>query len=103
MELHEYLIILRKRWVSILLITTLAVSGAVAATLLATPTYQAKSQVFVSVRTGGSTSELLHGGSFTQKQVMSYTAAQTQAAQKAGALFFLSKDALKRRLLDDLW
>jgi len=43
------------------------------ATLLATPTYQAKSQVFVSVSTGDSTSDLLQGSNFTQNQVTSYT------------------------------
>ena len=73
MELRDYLGILRKRWVSILLITALAVAGAMSATLLATPTYQAKSQVFVSVSTGGSTSDLLQGSNFTQNRVKSYT------------------------------
>jgi len=58
-ELHDYLVILRKHWVSILAIAALAVAGAMSATLLTTPTYQAKSQVFVSVSTGGSTSDLL--------------------------------------------
>jgi capsular exopolysaccharide synthesis family protein len=72
-ELHDYLAILRKRWVSILLITTFTLAGAAAGTLLATPTYQAKSQVFVSVRTGGTTSDLLQGSNFTQNQVKSYT------------------------------
>jgi polysaccharide biosynthesis transport protein len=78
-ELHEYLVILRKRWVSILLIAVFVVGGAVAATLLATPTYQAKSQVFVSARTGGSTSDLLQGSNFTQNQVKSYTDLVTSA------------------------
>ena len=73
LRLDEYLATLRKRWVSILLITTLAVVGAATATLLATPTYQAKGQVFVSVDTGGSTSDLLQGSSFTQNRVKSYT------------------------------
>ncbi|WNB85213.1 polysaccharide biosynthesis tyrosine autokinase [Cellulomonas sp. ATA003] len=74
MELHDYLVTLRKRWVSVALITALALCAAVAATLIATPTYEAKSQVFVSVRTaGGSTSDLVQGSSFTQKQVKSYT------------------------------
>ena len=59
MELHDYLVILRKRWMSILLITALWVAVAMSATLLATPTYQAKSQVFVSLSTGGSTADLL--------------------------------------------
>jgi capsular exopolysaccharide synthesis family protein len=72
-ELHDYLVTLRKRWMSILLLTALAVSTAMGATLLATPTYQARSQVFVSVSTGGSTSDLLQGSSFTQNRVKSYT------------------------------
>jgi polysaccharide biosynthesis transport protein len=78
-ELHEYLIILRKRWMSILLITALTVAGVMTATLLATPTYQANSQVFVSVSTGGSTStsDLLQGSTFTQNQVTSYTGVVT--------------------------
>jgi succinoglycan biosynthesis transport protein ExoP len=74
MELHDYIAALRKRWGSVALITALALCAAVAATLLATPTYQAKSQVFVSVRTaGGNTSDLVQGSNFTQKQVKSYT------------------------------
>ncbi|MDQ1538600.1 MAG: tyrosine-protein kinase [Actinomycetota bacterium] len=73
MELHAYLVILRKRWISVLVIAAVAVGCAVAATLLATPTYQAKSQVFVSVSTGGSTSDLLQGSNFTQNRVKSYT------------------------------
>jgi len=72
-ELHDYLLILRKRWMSILLITWLAIAGAAIWTLFITPTYQAESQVFVSVSTGGSTSDLLHGSNFTQSRVKSYT------------------------------
>ncbi|MBX9244236.1 polysaccharide biosynthesis tyrosine autokinase [Actinotalea ferrariae] len=74
MELQDYVAILRKRWVSISLITLVALGAAVGVTLLTTPTYEARAQVFVSVRTGGgTTSDLLQGSSFTQKQVKSYT------------------------------
>lgn len=72
MEFQDYLSIVRKRWVSILLITILVVAGAVAATMAATPMYQARSQVYVSVRTSGTTSDLLQGSNFTQRQVSSY-------------------------------
>jgi len=72
-ELQDYLAIVRKRWISITLITLLALGGAVAATLLTTPLYQARSQVYVSVRTRDSTSDLLQGSSFSQNQVRSYT------------------------------
>jgi len=73
MELHDYLAIMRKRWVSMLLVAALVVAVAMAATLLATPTYQAKSQVFVSVSTGGNTADLLQGSNFTQNRVKSYS------------------------------
>ena len=69
MALHD-LALMRKRWVSILLITTFVVAGAVTGTLLATPTYEAKSQVFVSM---GSTPALLQDCNFTQYRVTSYT------------------------------
>lgn len=73
MELQDYLTILRKRWVSIVVITALAVAGAVAASLLMTPMYRATTQVFVSVQGSSSTTELLQGSSFTRQQVTSYT------------------------------
>jgi polysaccharide biosynthesis transport protein len=72
-EPHDFVVILHKRWVSILFLTALAVAGAIGATLLATPTYQAKSQVFVSLSNGGTSSDLLQGSAFTQNRVMSYT------------------------------
>jgi polysaccharide biosynthesis transport protein len=70
--LDEYLAMLRKRWMSVLVITMVAVAAAATVTLLATPTYEAKSQVFVSVSTGGTTSDLLQGSNFTQNRVKSY-------------------------------
>ncbi|MBI9116195.1 polysaccharide biosynthesis tyrosine autokinase [Sanguibacter suaedae] len=73
MELHAYLSILRKRWISIVTITLLCLGAAGVISYLSTPMYEARSQVFVSVRTGGTTTDLLQGSSFTQKQVKSYT------------------------------
>ena len=73
MELHDYLGILRKRWLSILIVTAVAVGGAAIWTQVATPAYQADSQVFVSVNTGGNTSDLIQGSAFTQSRVKSYT------------------------------
>ncbi|PFG33187.1 polysaccharide biosynthesis tyrosine autokinase [Sanguibacter antarcticus] len=77
MELQDYLAVLRKRWITIALVTALGIAVGAAATLLATPTYKARSQVFVSVMTGETSSDLLQGSSFTQKQVKSYTALVT--------------------------
>ncbi len=73
MELRDYVAILRKRWMSIAVITVLITGAAVAWSLVATPQYTARAQVFVSVRTGDSVSDLVQGSSFTQRQVKSYT------------------------------
>src|SRR5664279_6046396 len=78
LDLHDYIAIALKRWTSILLMTALVVAGAMTATLLTTPTYQAGSEVFVSVSNGGSTSDLLSGASFSQDRVTSYTAMVTR-------------------------
>jgi polysaccharide biosynthesis transport protein len=72
-ELQDYVGVLRKRWISIVLLTALAAGAALTFTLLTTPTYEARAQVFVSVRTGNTSSDLLQGSSFTQNQVKSYT------------------------------
>ncbi|WP_129337838.1 polysaccharide biosynthesis tyrosine autokinase [Cellulomonas endophytica] len=72
MELQDYVALLRRRWVSVLAVAAVAVAAALAATLLVTPVYEARSQVFVSTRGGGSTSDLLQGSSFTQNRVTSY-------------------------------
>lgn len=73
LELQDYLAILRKRWIAILLITALAVVGAGVVTYLTTPLYESRAQVYVSVRTSSeSTSDLLQGSNFTQRQIKSY-------------------------------
>ena len=77
MELQDYLAVLRKRWITIVLVTVAGIAIGIAATTLTTPTYKARSQVFVSVQTGETSSDLLQGSSFTQKQVKSYTALVT--------------------------
>ncbi|SDQ68480.1 polysaccharide biosynthesis tyrosine autokinase [Quadrisphaera sp. DSM 44207] len=72
MELGDYMRILRKRWLSVLVITVLGVAAAAAATLLATPQYRATTQLFVSAQTGDSGSDLLQGGNFAEARVQSY-------------------------------
>ncbi|EYR65126.1 chromosome partitioning protein [Actinotalea ferrariae CF5-4] len=73
MEFQDYVAILRKRWVSILVVALAVVAAALAATLAATPSYQARSQVYVSVRSGGTTADLVQGSNYTQRQVKSYS------------------------------
>lgn len=72
MGLAEYLAVLRKRWLVVAAATLIGVLVGIAATVLATPTYQAASQVFVSVRGGDSVNEMVAGRAFTDNQVYSY-------------------------------
>lgn len=75
MELADYLRILRKRWLIIVVMTLLGVGAAAAASLVITPQYQATTQVFVYVPNSGTVGELASGGSFAQNQVRSYAEA----------------------------
>ncbi|WP_222928305.1 polysaccharide biosynthesis tyrosine autokinase [Cellulomonas telluris] len=72
MEFQDYLSIVRKRWVSILLVAAVVLAAAVAVTLVSTPMYRAHAQVYISVRSAGTTTDLLQGSNFTQRQVSSY-------------------------------
>ncbi|NUU16973.1 polysaccharide biosynthesis tyrosine autokinase [Cellulomonas humilata] len=73
MELQDYLVILRKRWLSILAIAVLSVGAAIAASLAATPMYQATTQLFVSVQGDATNSDLLQGANYSRQQVTTYT------------------------------
>lgn len=73
MELNDYVRVLRKRWLSIVVLTALALAGAAAATLAATQQYQAQTRLFVSAQsTGTSNSDLQQGNTFIQQRVQSY-------------------------------
>ncbi|UJP41007.1 polysaccharide biosynthesis tyrosine autokinase [Cellulomonas palmilytica] len=73
MELHDYLGILRKRWLSILLITLVAAGAALGLSLATTPQYTASTQLYVSVQGGATSSDLLQGSNYSRQQVTSYT------------------------------
>lgn len=73
MELQDYWAILRKRWLSIAVFTVLGAALAIAVSLVTTPLYQASTQLYVSVKAGESSSDLLQGSNFTRQQVSSYT------------------------------
>ncbi len=73
MELHEYLTIMRKRWLSILLITVFAAGAALGVSLAMTPQYTASTQLYVSVQGAANSSDLLQGANYSRQQVTSYT------------------------------
>ena len=65
MELHDYLRILRKNWGLISLLTVLGLVLAGAYSVLATPMYESKTQIYVSVRTeNAGVSDLTQGTTY---------------------------------------
>ena len=73
MELRDYIRILRKSWVLILLLSLVAVGAASTYSIVQTPTYSATSKVFVSTQGTGTTSELVQGNSFSVQRVKTYS------------------------------
>ncbi|WP_411284443.1 YveK family protein, partial [Lapillicoccus sp.] len=73
MELRDYLRVLRKRWLVIVVVTLVTLGVAALATVLSPKVYSAQTQFFVS--TSGSDNnagQLLQGNTFTQQRVKSY-------------------------------
>ena len=70
-ELQDYLRILRKRWMTIVITTLVVVGLAAAVTALQTKQYASSTQFFVSV-SGADTTQLQQGSTFTQERVKSY-------------------------------
>ncbi len=73
MELRDYLRILHRNWILILALTILGGAGAYGYSLLQTPTYEANTQLYVSVRSDSSgVSELAQGTNFARQAVVSF-------------------------------
>ncbi len=73
MDLRDYGRILRKRWLLILLCVTLGGASAFGLSALATPVYEAQTQLFVSAQAStGNLVDAAQGGTFTQQRVKSY-------------------------------
>jgi succinoglycan biosynthesis transport protein ExoP len=72
-DIHDYLRILRKNWVTILALVLLGIAAGSVVSILTVPTYQATTKVFISVQSAGTVSDLTQGSNFTQNQVKSYT------------------------------
>ncbi|KAF2413436.1 chromosome partitioning protein [Microbacterium sp. B35-04] len=73
MELTDYIRILRKNWVIIVVATLVGVGLAAVWSLTRTPEYEAQSTVFVSTQSGSTIQDLQQGSNFTQSRVQTYT------------------------------
>lgn len=72
MELSDYIRILRKNWLVIVVALLLGIAVAAGYTLTRTPMYQASSTVFVSTQSGDTITEIQQGSSFTQARIATY-------------------------------
>lgn len=73
MELREYVRILHKHWILIVLITLLGLGAGAAASILATPQYQARTQLYVSVQASDDgTGALVQGSTYARQIVTTY-------------------------------
>ena len=73
MELNDYIRILRKSWVLIIVLALVGVAGAAIVSLVQTPNYSATSKVFVSTQSSGSVADLAQGNAFTVQRVNTYS------------------------------
>jgi len=72
-ELRDYIRILRKSWVLILVLALTGIGVASALSILQTPKFSATAKVFVSTQGSGSTSDLQQGNTFTVQRVKTYS------------------------------
>ncbi|MDT0117727.1 polysaccharide biosynthesis tyrosine autokinase [Microbacterium sp. PRF11] len=72
MELSDYVRILRKNWLVIVLTTLVGLGAATAYTFTRVPTYESSSTVFVSTQAGSTTAELQQGSVFAQARINTY-------------------------------
>jgi polysaccharide biosynthesis transport protein len=75
-EPREYLDILRRRWLSVLIIALAALAAASVLTLAMPKKYTATTRLFFAVA-GESVSELAQGSNFAEKQIASYAEVAT--------------------------
>lgn len=71
-ELRDYIRLLRKSWILILVLVLVGVAAAAVFSIVKTPSYSASSKVFVSSQGASNTSDLVQGNSFTTQRVTTY-------------------------------
>lgn len=77
MDLGDYYRLLRRQWITVTVATLVGLMGAAIFTLAVSPTYTARTQLFVSIQNSGSVQELAQGNTFGQSRVQSYVRTAT--------------------------
>lgn len=100
MDLHDYLRIFRRSWTLITAITLAGLFGGGAFSVLAQPTYTAKTELFVAIQSSGSITELQQGNTFSQARVQSYVKTVTSPAVLQPAIDVLGLDLTAGQLAE---
>jgi capsular exopolysaccharide synthesis family protein len=77
MDLKDYVRVIRQRWLALVAGALIGLALAAGYMFLQTPQYQAKSQLFVSVKAGASALDVSQGNAFAEKRVISYVSLAT--------------------------
>ncbi|HEY0248640.1 MAG TPA: polysaccharide biosynthesis tyrosine autokinase [Gryllotalpicola sp.] len=80
MELRDYIRVLRKGWLVILVLVVVGVGVAALYSTLKAPTYTADSKVFVNTQVGGNAADLVQGQNYSQDRITSYAGLVTTPA-----------------------
>ena len=103
MELREYLLILRKYWALVVVTTVLGIAAGLGLSWLATPEYQSKTQLYVSVRSdGGNTGDLVQGANYSRQIVNSYASVVSSSAVLDPVVEELGLDMTGSQLADHI-
>ncbi|WP_315914132.1 polysaccharide biosynthesis tyrosine autokinase [Arthrobacter sp. lap29] len=102
MELLGYIRILRRNWILIVALTILGLLVAVSVSLLSTPLYTAKTQLFVATQNSGSVQDLQTGNSFIQARVSSYVVTTTTPSVLQPVIDSLGLQVSSQQLADSI-
>lgn len=98
MEPVEYLALLRKHWLLLVILSVLGGGAGFAQAETTPPSYRAESKVFVSVDQGASVVELVQGANFAQNLVQSYAQLVTMPVVLQPVIDELDLDVTTREL-----
>lgn len=77
MDLSDYIRVLRKNWLVIVVLTLAGLGASAGYSLTRAPIYESSSTIFVSTQTGGTAAELQQGSTFTQARINTYVGVAT--------------------------
>jgi capsular exopolysaccharide synthesis family protein len=92
-SIHDYLKLLRKRWITILVVTLIGIGGAAAYVKSQTKIYTASAQIFVAASSADDTNSLNNGNTFAEARVQSYTTVANSPAITTAVIATLKKKA----------